>query len=68
MEYRRDRKTQDRPTSPTLPVLTDDGARGALQRCPILRAGGEDSITRVKLAMVDLLLALRCWDISLLLS
>jgi putative SOS response-associated peptidase YedK len=45
MEYRRDRKTQNRATSPALPVLTDDGARGALQRCPILRAGSEDCIT-----------------------
>jgi hypothetical protein len=35
-------------------VLTDYGARVALQRCPILRAGGEDFITRVNLAMVDL--------------
>src|SRR5262244_2739170 len=26
-------------------ILTDDGARVALQRCPILRAGGEDFST-----------------------
>ena len=35
-------------------VFTDYGVRVALQRRPILRAGGEDSITLVNLAMVDL--------------
>ncbi len=57
MEYRRDRQTQGSATSPALRILTDDGARVALQRCPILRAGSEDSITRVnisRLAMVNL--------------
>lgn len=29
-------------------ILTDDGARVALQRCPILRAGAVDSSTVIK--------------------
>lgn len=29
-------------------ILTDDGARVALQRCPILRAGASDSSTALQ--------------------
>jgi hypothetical protein len=49
------------PAVPPCFALTDYGARVALQRCPILRAGAEDSITRVNLAMVDLYSRVGVW-------